>query len=268
MKQIYELTEVFTPMTPAQITFVDRVKEDVNDRLVRALDLPGNQVVIYGHSGSGKTTLLENVLFRTYEKQINTHCMIGMTFIEVILDAFDQLEEFYVGEMTNNKKTKVDIKAKANYLAIKAQIGAVYENAAGEKQVRMLPPQLTPQSLGRLLGQSGYCWVLEDFHKIQGEEKNKLAQMMKVFVNLSIQFKDLKIVAFKLCDISEIKKTEIKLNNRYIWQVKIKQANDKKEIFKFAHNYTLWNKNFALFYKKVKKLNPQVLKSKWSLWTM
>ena len=80
--------------------------------------------------------------------------------------------------------------------------------------------------------------------------------------------KDLKKVAFKLCDISEIKKTEIKLNNRYIWQVKIKQANDKKEIFKFAHNYTLWNKNFALFYKKVKKLNPQVLKSKWSLWTM
>ncbi|MEI5639405.1 MULTISPECIES: hypothetical protein [unclassified Pseudoalteromonas] len=195
MSQRYELTEVFTPMTPAVVTFVDRVKEDVNDRLVRALDLPGNQVVIYGHSGSGKTTLLENVLFRTYEKQINTNCMTGMTFEEVILDAFDQLEEFYVDEVTNNKKTKVDVKAKANYLAIKAQIGAVYENAEGEKQVRMLPPQLTPQSLGRLLGQSGYCWVLEDFHKIQGEEKDKLAQMMKVFVNLSIQFKDLKIVA-------------------------------------------------------------------------
>jgi energy-coupling factor transporter ATP-binding protein EcfA2 len=195
MRKIYDLTEVFTPMTSASVTFVDRVKDDVNNRLVRALDLPGNQIVIYGHSGSGKSTLLENVLYRTYEKQINTNCMMGMTFEEVILDAFDQLEEFYVGEVTNNKKSKIDVKAKANYLAIKAQIGVVYENSAGEKQVRMLPPQLTPQSLGRLLGQSGYCWVLEDFHKIQGAEKDKLAQMMKVFVNLSIQYKDLKIVA-------------------------------------------------------------------------
>jgi len=195
MSKIYELTEVFTPMTPAYVTFVERDKDDVNDRLVRALELPGNQIVIYGHSGSGKTTLLENVLFRTYEKQINTNCMSGMTFEEVILDAFDQLEEFYVGEVTNNKKQKVDSKAQANYLAIKAQIGAVYENASGEKQVRMLPPQLTPQSLGRLLGQSGYCWVLEDFHKIEGLEKERLAQMMKVFVNLSNTYKDLKVIA-------------------------------------------------------------------------
>ncbi len=191
----HQLVDVFTPTSPATVTFVDRLKEDVNNRLVRALELPGNQIVIYGHSGSGKSTLLENVLDRTYEKQVNTNCMKGMSFEEVILDAFDQLQEFYVGEVTNNKKTKIDLKAKADYLAIQAQIGAVYENAEGQKQVRMLPPQLTPQNLGRLLGESGYCWILEDFHKIEGEEKEKLAQMMKVFVNLSMKHKDLKIVA-------------------------------------------------------------------------
>ena len=195
MSDIYNLINVFTPTSPATVTFVDRAKEDVNNRLVRALQLPGNQVVIYGHSGSGKSTLLQNVLFRTYEKQVNTNCMQGMTFEEVMLDAFDQLQEFYVEEITNTKKVKVDAKAKADYLAIQAQIGAVYENSDGQKQVRMLPPQLTPQSLGRLLGESGYCWVLEDFHKIEGEEKKRLAQMMKVFVNLSSIHKDLKIVA-------------------------------------------------------------------------
>ena len=195
MSDIYNLINVFTPTSPATVTFVDRAKEDVNNRLVRALQLPGNQVVIYGHSGSGKSTLLQNVLFRTYEKQVNTNCMQGMTFEEVMLDAFDQLQEFYVEEITNTKKVKVDAKAKADYLAIQAQIGAVYENSDGQKQVRMLPPQLTPQSLGRLLGESGYCWVLEDFHKIEGEEKKRLAQMMKVFVNLSSSHKDLKIVA-------------------------------------------------------------------------
>lgn len=211
----YRLTEVFTPTSPATVTFVDRVKKDVNNQLVRALDLPGTQVVIYGHSGSGKSTLLENVLFRTYENQVNTNCMTGMTFEEVILDAFDQLEEFYVNEVTCSEKTKIDAKAKASYLAIQAQIGAVYENSDGEKQVRILPPQLTSQSLGRLLGQSGYCWVLEDFHKINGPEKEKLAQMMKVFVNLSAQYKELKIIALGAVNTArEVVKSDKEMRKR------------------------------------------------------
>lgn len=190
----YALKEVFTPTSPARITFVER-NNDVNNRLVRALELPGNQIVIYGYSGSGKSTLLENVLFRTYEKQINTNCMKGMSFEQVILDGFEQLEEFYVNEITNNKKNTIDAKAKADYLAIKSQLGISFETARTEKHSRILPPQLTPQNLGRLLGQSGYCWVLEDFHKIEGEEKEKLAQMMKVFVNLSVAYPDLKVIA-------------------------------------------------------------------------
>ena len=57
MSKIHQLEDVFTPTSPAIITYVDRLKDDVNDRLVRALKLPGNQVVIYGHSGTGKSTL-------------------------------------------------------------------------------------------------------------------------------------------------------------------------------------------------------------------
>ncbi|MDY4317253.1 hypothetical protein SOW02_20285 [Pectobacterium actinidiae] len=195
MSKSYQLEEVFTPTSPAVITYVDRLKDDVNNRLVRALKLPGNQVVIYGHSGAGKSTLLENVLYRTYDKQINTNCDETMSFEAVILDAFDQLKEFYVNEITNDKKRKIDANAKAEYLLIKGQLGASLENSEGKKQVRILPPQLTSQNLGRLLGESGYCWVLEDFHKIAPTEKVKLADMMKVFVNLSNKYKDLKIVA-------------------------------------------------------------------------
>lgn len=195
MRTIHQLEDVFTPTSPAVVTYVDRYKNDVNDRLVRALKLPGNQVVIYGHSGAGKSTLLENVLFRTYEKQIDTNCDETMTFEAVILDAFDQLKEFYVNEITNNKKKNIDVNAKAEYLVIKGQLGASLENSKGEKKIRALPPQLTSQSLGRLLGESGYCWILEDFHKVEKSEKVKLADMMKVFVNLSKKYKDLKVVA-------------------------------------------------------------------------
>ena len=187
------LRDVFTPSSPAKITFVER--DNINDRLVRSLELPGTQIVIYGHTGSGKSTLLENVLFRVYDKQINTNCMKGMSFEEVILDAFDQLDSYYTSESTKSKKKGGDIKLITDYLFIKSQIGVVYENNLGEKESRLLPPQLTPQSLGRLLGASGYCWVLEDFHKIEGVEKQKLTQMMKVFSNLSSLYQDLKVIA-------------------------------------------------------------------------
>lgn len=187
------LREVFTPSSPAKITFVER--DNINNRLVRSLELPGTQIVIYGHTGSGKSTLLENILFRVYEKQINTNCMKGMSFEEIILDAFDQLDSYYTSESTKSNKEVIDSKLITDYLAIKAQLGVIYENNYGEKETRLLPPQLTPQSLGRLLGASGYCWVLEDFHKIEGVDKQKLTQMMKVFTNLSNLYPDLKIIA-------------------------------------------------------------------------
>lgn len=73
---------------------------------------------------------------------------------------------------------------------------------------------------------------------------------------------------FKLTDITEIKKTYFQINYRRIWQVKIKQDEDREIIFKFAHNYTFWNKNFPLFYKKIKSINPKAVKTKWNLWSM
>jgi len=81
--------------------------------------------------------------------------------------------------------------------------------------------------------------------------------------------KEFKKAIFKLTDIVEISKTSLQINNRRLWQVKINQQGTCKEIvFKFAHNYTIWNKNFYLFYEKVKLINPTAIKSKWSLWTM
>ena len=72
---------------------------------------------------------------------------------------------------------------------------------------------------------------------------------------------------FNLNSITELSRTSVRINNSAIWQVKI---NDSKGelIFKFAHNYTIWNKNFLLFYEKLKALNPSAIKSKWSLWKM
>ena len=79
----HDVYKVFTPTTPARLTFVER--EKVNSKLVNALRTPGKQVVVYGHSGSGKTTLLVNKLHQLYENHLTSRCMKSVTFDMLVL---------------------------------------------------------------------------------------------------------------------------------------------------------------------------------------
>ncbi|QCE43182.1 hypothetical protein [Psychroserpens sp. NJDZ02] len=73
---------------------------------------------------------------------------------------------------------------------------------------------------------------------------------------------------FKLTDITEVSKTFFTVNNRRIWQIKIKPpGNIKEEHYKFAHNYSIWNNNFPLFHKKMNLINPSIIKTKWRIWS-
>lgn len=71
--------------------------------------------------------------------------------------------------------------------------------------------------------------------------------------------------SFKLTDIIELKRTSNKMNNRYVWEVSIQEENNKELSFLFTNNYTIRNKDFHLFYKKIESINPNAVKSKWSL---
>lgn len=194
----YDLVEVFTPTTPARVTFVDRDK--VNNKLVNALTTPGMQLVVYGHSGTGKTTLLVNKLRQLYSFHVTTRCMRGTKFADLILDAFSQLDRFYLSEEVASRKNSIGFEASTSYALIKSKIAISDSNESSGKNVRYVPPQLTPQTLGKLLGEAGACWVLEDFHKISSEEKVYLSQMMKVFMDMSDDYPDLKVVAIGAVD--------------------------------------------------------------------
>jgi Cdc6-like AAA superfamily ATPase len=211
--EIYRTREVFTPSKPARVTFVER--DAVNDRLVNALTTPGKQIVVYGHSGSGKTTLLVNKLNQVYEHHITTRCMKGMTFEQIILDGFDQLERFYTNERTAAKKSTVSAEITGSYLALHSKLSGSQTSELGQKEVRVLPPQLTPQALGRFMGAAGYCWVLEDFHKVDEAEKPKLSQLMKIFMDLADDYDDLKIVALGAVDTArQVVDYDLEMRNR------------------------------------------------------
>lgn len=193
MKKI-KTNQVFTPSKPSTLIFVERDKK-INNQLVDALNTPGKQIVVFGHSGCGKTTLVLNKLNQTYENYIITRCMKGMTFENVILDGFDQLDNFYE-ESSSSKGLKINPKITLQYNELKSSISLFEINKTKTKNnISVLPPQLTPQRLGHFFGESNSCWVLEDFHKITGENKTKIAQLMKVFMDMSINYDELKIIA-------------------------------------------------------------------------
>lgn len=72
---------------------------------------------------------------------------------------------------------------------------------------------------------------------------------------------------FPLTDIVELRGTGTQINNIRVWQVKVIKGNGFLD-YRFAHNFTIWNKNFLNFYKLVKQIRPDAIRSKWSLWRM
>lgn len=194
----FDVYKVFTPTTPARLAFVERDK--VNEKLVNALRTPGKQVIVYGHSGSGKTTLLVNKLHQLYEHHITSRCMKSLSFESLVVDAFDQLAPYYISEKSNSTSERVSAELSQDYLTIKSQFGAEWSSDSSSVQTRALPPQLTPQALGRFMGESKCCWVIEDFHKIAENERCKLSQVMKIFMDMADEYPTLKVVAIGAVD--------------------------------------------------------------------
>lgn len=186
---LLSIYDVFTPSMPAREAFVERLK--INDRLVDAIRTPGKQIVIYGHSGSGKSTLIERKLFETYENHVTVSCVKGMSFESVMLDGFDQLDVFYVSGGSVQKSSGWNAQLQNLWFTVSAAKNTVSQT----NSQRVLPPQLTVQNLARLIGAANACWVLEDFHKLDPSEKEKLAQAMKMFMDASKSFPAIKAVA-------------------------------------------------------------------------
>lgn len=121
--------------------------------------------------------------------------MKGMSFEQIIIDAFGQVEKYYCSEINTSKKDNFNAKFSQEIINIKSEIGISRENSKAEKYAPILPPQLTPHNLGKFIGEIEACWVLEDFHKVDDSEKQKISQLMKVFMDLSDEYSSLKIIS-------------------------------------------------------------------------
>lgn len=187
-----KLEEIFTPNTIAKLTYVKR--ELIEEDLEKYVRLPGKQIVVYGHSGSGKTTLLRNTLIKLGQKFIRVHCEKSTTFEDIILQAFDELNVYYISEHSLSTTNKISSEIKADYKAISSKISTEISSTVSEKVVKIVPPQLTPMKLAKFLGEAGCILVIEDFHKVSEDQKQRIADVIKIFIDSANEYPNVKIV--------------------------------------------------------------------------
>ena len=224
-----KLNNVFTPGKIATINYSNR--PELEKRVQKALDTPGVQLLLYGHSGSGKTTLVRKVLKRNKINFVRTQCQADMKFEDIILNAFDDLNTYYVSEKTSKISLKVSHTIKADCKSIATDISQMNEISSEQRVVRMLPPRLTPQRLSELFRNIGLVWVIEDFHKLSKDEKQKLADVIKIFVDESNEIcsgKISKIICIgAVCSPRELLSLDTNLSTR-VDQIKVPLLTDKE----------------------------------------
>lgn len=182
----YKTNSVFTPSQQATVNFVARPA--IENQLLDALETVGTQVIIYGHSGSGKSSLLRKKLHEIYPNHITVSCHTGMTWDEITLSAFDQLDQFFETEQHDSSKSQT------SYGAIQGLIQRRSEQHQQMTLIRVVPPQLTPQRLAQFLGEKELCLVLEDFHKVEESQRMRLSQALKIFVDEGSNYPSTKVI--------------------------------------------------------------------------
>lgn len=189
---------VFTPATAAEVNYVRR--PELENIIISELDTPGKQILLFGHSGSGKTTIIRSVVKRKGLEFIRTHCEKSTTYADIIRDGFDKLDHYYLNEMTVSEKQELSAHVAADIKVIKSQLVTSTEASEANKYTRMLPPQLTPQRLVQMIGESGLIWIIEDFHKVDEIEKKRIADLLKFFCDIANDYPKSKMVCIGACE--------------------------------------------------------------------
>jgi len=135
------------------------------------------------------------MLWQTYPAHITTRCSTATTYESLLLDAFDQLDPYYLQGTTTQKSRNISPALTAGFLNFKASLAAGLSEGSSQAETRVLPPQLTAQRLAEFLGFQGMCWVIEDFHKMLPSEKVPFSQSLKIFCDVSANYPDVKTIS-------------------------------------------------------------------------
>lgn len=220
----YPIEKVFTPSSSAELTFVRR--PSIERKFNSQFKICGKQIIVYGHSGSGKTTFLNRYFEENGIDVITVHCDASMSFDQILLNAFDQLGQFYQQTRSFGESEGETVTGSAKSLGLKSQAEVSTSQTRITSFARIVNPQITPQRLAESLGKGKKVLVVEDFHKLEENEKKRLADMLKVFIDQSNKYQKLKVICIGAVDTArEIVKLDNNLKQR-VYECEIPLLND------------------------------------------
>lgn len=212
----YEMVDVFTSTHPAdELNYIQRPA--ISKRFDRALEQKGRQIIVYGPSGAGKSSLILNKKIEFNLNYIITQCITTMTFEDIILDAFGQLEIFHKEEVSSNEmlENKASLGLSIPIIGLSAGIGGKDAISTIQKFRNSIDFKPTPQRLIEELGKSKKIWIIEDFHKINDSDKKNIAQLMKMFMDKSTLYPSLKVIAIGAVNTArQVLHYDNEMNNR------------------------------------------------------
>ncbi len=206
--------DVFTPTRPATHTFVER-DESTSRRIEQAFLTPGMQVVVYGPTGSGKTTLVRNKLTQLGpDNTITCRCTSTSTFAEIVTSAFTKLDARYTAEETRGGAARAG-QIGGSFLGTGVTLGYTGKSKPATTKKSVTPPPVTVEQLGEYLGRANANLIIEDLHKVNAEEKARVAEAMKLFMDLAGNYPKLRIIALGARDTAEdILRLDSEMTNR------------------------------------------------------
>lgn len=220
------IEDIFTPSSSAGLTFIKRT--NVERRFHSQFRIKGRQIIVYGHSGSGKTTFLKRYFEENKIDYITVQCDSNMSFEQIVSCVFDQLNVYGINTRSVSNKLKGKGRISAGNTVVDSGIEFSHSNTETDNYTRYVSPQLNYQRLADALGNEHKLLLIEDFHKIDEEQKKKLADMMKVFTDKSNDYKDLKIVCTGAVDTArEIVKLDNNLKQR-VYECEIPLLSDSE----------------------------------------
>lgn len=220
----YPIEEVFTPSSSAELTYVKRTT--IEKKFNSQFKLRGKQIIVYGHSGSGKTTFLNRYFKDNKISVVTIQCDASMSFNQILLNSFDQIGVFYkqTGSLSETEGEKGVVSVEAYGLKSQAEVSSSQTKVASF--ARIVNPQVTSQRLAEEIGKANKVLVIEDFHKLSEEEKKKLADMLKVFIDQANIYPSLKVICIGAVDTArEIVRLDNNLKQR-VYECEIPLLND------------------------------------------
>lgn len=226
LRKIFGLQDVFTSGSPADINYVKR--PELESSLKQNIKVKGKQIAVFGHSGSGKTTIVQKVLHELNQEFIYTPCSSTTTFNDLLIAAFDELDPYYIDSKSSTATAKVSANVQTEYLGIKSSLTGELSEAVSTSMKRVLPPQLTPKKLADFLGEAHCCWIIEDFHKIAKEERQLLADCLKIFIDQGAKYPDMRIICIGVVGSAhDLLSYDTNLNPR-VAEIEIPLLNDEE----------------------------------------